>query len=374
MAGPAPPWADASNTPLVSLNGESASPVSDPKRLQPTLNAHDAAATAPAAADGHDDAASDDANADLEGLADAPLLGPPPGGKQPPHRAKPFPYRDDSSPKGFAAVRGFFARVFGMRRRARMRLEEAHRQRQTSTSSDLPPRLSHLDRMTLSPWVKFRRFGRVPAKFILAVGVVVALTSFYIAKNIQTSDYLDGTTTVLRVLLGNGPDSGGGTTPAGGTVLFKADDLRAHLETTVTDYFAFPNASVTTYEVKDKLKMTYTNETGNYFAELTRDRPLGPLQDLQGVELSKWLRQHFSIAVHYYLVSRQLTAKDNGALMDVRYGWKCRGKRRGRWEGGQGHEWQEGAHEFIHMSHALPTARFMHLNPCLPFKRRIPAG
>lgn len=315
--GPATPWAEGMRVPLVSLNGEVFDPFPDGQTGDRRNSRGERRHTAPPGQLQARDKGAErrkDGDDDDEEEEDVPLLGPSPS------EYAPFSVDRERRPTGFAAVGAFFTRVLRMRRAARLRIEERKRQEVVE-----PPRLSHLDRMTLSPWIKFRRFGRVPAKFILALGVVVSLTAFYVAKNIQSSDYLDGTTDTLRFLLGNAEDSGRGTTTTGGTVLYTAKDLHEHLNRTVTSYFLFPNASVTRYEVDDTVRMVYTNRSGDYVTYVTRERPLGPMQELEGPALSVWLQKHFSVALHYNLISRQLSAKDDGALMDVRYAWKCRG-------------------------------------------------
>lgn len=201
----------------------------------------------------------------------------------------------------------------------RRRKETSRRRRNASL------RMTHLDRMTLSPLVKYRRFGRVPVKFLLALGVVIALTSFYVTKNMQVAGYLDGTTDALRHVLGNEATSGAGLTPKGGTVLYTADKLRTHMLSAVTGYFNFPNASITYYHVRPRVSLVWTNSSGEYSAELTPAAPLGPLANRTGRVLSQWLQQHRSLVLHFYLVSHQYKVKDHGTLMNARYGWRCRG-------------------------------------------------
>lgn len=235
---------------------------------------------------------------------DDPLLGPPvslPAGQR-------------------SLMTRMYTAVFGWSRLRR----KVHRNRRNGRTRS-EPRLTHLDRMTLSPFTKYQRFGRVPVKFLLALGVVASLTAFYVVKNMQAADYVDGTTDVLRFVLGNDPDAGAGLTPAGGTVLYAADDLRTHMQSAVLGYFSFPNTSVTYYRADPSVRLQWTNTSGDYEIMLTPDAPLGPLTHRTGHVLSQWLQQHSSLSLHFYLISHQYKMKDHNTLMDARYGWRCRG-------------------------------------------------
>lgn len=192
--------------------------------------------------------------------------------------------------------------------------------------SATPSRLSHLDRMTISPFDKFRRFGRVPVKFVLALGVVLSLTCFYIVQNLQTAAYIDGTTTTLRTLLGN-PLSDD-QTPAGGTILRTAPELRDHLQTAAQAYFILPNTSVCLYTVEKRIPITWTNTSGTYSDYLTLDNPLGPMQDLDDYPLARWLQAVSFMTVEFFLETQQFQVEGATAIMDAKYRWHITGESR----------------------------------------------
>ena len=182
--------------------------------------------------------------------------------------------------------------------------------------------LTHIERMTTSPFVKYRKHRRIPWKFILNICVVIVTTALFAVRNVQYSAFVDNTSDSIRHLLGNPVDE---SMLSGATALYSADEVVDHMQGTMSAYFTFNETAAAPYRVLPTVQLAIANHTAVAWHTITPDRPLGPLQDLTALERAVLLQHTRKIKVLFEFFNEQREYRRHHQIMDVDFHWRCVG-------------------------------------------------
>eukprot|EP00045_Choanoeca_perplexa_P009148 m.87338 g.87338 ORF g.87338 m.87338 type:complete len:678 (-) comp14772_c0_seq1:92-2125(-) len=197
------------------------------------------------------------------------------------------------------------------------------------TGDDFSPRparnrhskLSHLERMTTSPFQKYKQHRRFPVKFVLNILTVTLLTTLYVVKNLQYSVYMDSNTDMIRRRFGdndNYPQS-----ETGETLLYSVDELYSHMTDLANTYYTFNETSLSKYHTKNYMEMIISGPNGSNTYNTTPSWPLGPLTNMSEPEKIELLQTNHLVSLSLQFRNKQHSNKAHVTVMTVEHKWDC---------------------------------------------------
>eukprot|EP00049_Salpingoeca_infusionum_P022300 m.6005 g.6005 ORF g.6005 m.6005 type:complete len:741 (-) comp5116_c0_seq2:435-2657(-) len=182
-------------------------------------------------------------------------------------------------------------------------------------------RLTHIQRMTTSPFTKYTKYKRFPFKFSMTILLLISVTCMFVVRNIQYSNFIANTSDSIRYLLGNQGESDELT---GITYLYSVDQVTEHMQTAVSNYLTFKTMSPSKVEVSSSVNMTLDSIHNTEHAVATADAPLGPFTNVSLAKVAAVFHTLQQITLYFTFENQQLRSYGAG-LMDVNYTWQCQG-------------------------------------------------
>eukprot|EP00730_Choanoeca_flexa_P003647 TRINITY_DN11466_c2_g1_i1.p1 TRINITY_DN11466_c2_g1~~TRINITY_DN11466_c2_g1_i1.p1 ORF type:complete len:708 (+),score=153.54 TRINITY_DN11466_c2_g1_i1:51-2174(+) len=183
-------------------------------------------------------------------------------------------------------------------------------------------RLSHLDRMTKSPFQKYKQHRRFPVKFVLNLMTVALLTTLYVVKNLQYSIYMDSNTDMIRRRFGDSDDYPQSET--GETLLYTVDEVYDHMKGIMDTYYTFNETALSPYITDRSVVMTLSDASGKQKYNSTPSWPLGPFTNMSKQDLISTLQSSHFISFQLRFSNRQHADASHDTLMNVDHQWDCK--------------------------------------------------